>query len=113
MADRFRILLAGIASRPEQQLNKIPLLTESEKYQQLIEWNATAREYSSEKCLTEWIRHEPGSVAVTFDKETMTYGELDTRSNRLANYLRDRGVGSAGICVRIFCKERENKFYYY
>jgi amino acid adenylation domain-containing protein len=44
----------------------------------------------------------PEKVAVIFEGEQLTYRELDLRANRLANYLRDRGVGPetlVGLCV--------------
>jgi amino acid adenylation domain-containing protein len=44
----------------------------------------------------------PQKVAIVFESEQLTYGELDLRANRLANYLRNRGVGPetlVGLCV--------------
>ncbi len=44
----------------------------------------------------------PEKVAATFEGEQLTYRELDLRANRLANYLRDRGVGPetlVGLCL--------------
>ena len=35
----------------------------------------------------------PDRLAVVFDFETATYREIDQRANRLAHYLRRRGVG--------------------
>ena len=44
----------------------------------------------------------PEAVAVTFDDRSLTYGELETRSNRLAHHLRRLGVGPevlVGLCI--------------
>src|SRR6185369_16943898 len=50
----------------------------------------------------EQVEQTPDNVALICNEETWTYGELDSRANRLANYLRRHGVGPevrVGICV--------------
>ena len=44
----------------------------------------------------------PKAIAITDDGRVMTYGELDERANRLANYLIELGVGPeaiVGLCL--------------
>src|SRR5207245_3091198 len=41
MLGHFQTLLAGIAANPEQRLAELPLLTEAERQQLLVEWNYT------------------------------------------------------------------------
>jgi len=43
----------------------------------------------------------PRQIAVQFDGELMSYGELDRESNRLARLLRERGAGHGG-CVGLW-----------
>jgi non-ribosomal peptide synthetase component F len=43
----------------------------------------------------------PDAVAVSFEGDRVTYRELNARANRLARYLRSRGVGPE-ICVGIY-----------
>ena len=43
----------------------------------------------------------PDAIAVLFDDQQLTYSQLRTRSNQLARYLRDQGVGRGdlvGVC---------------
>ena len=50
----------------------------------------------------EQVRKAPEAVAVVFEGEELSYGELNRRANRLAHYLRELGVKPderVGICV--------------
>ena len=51
LAGHWQTLLAGIVANPNQPLSSLPLLTEQERRQQLVEWNATETEYPLEQCL--------------------------------------------------------------
>ncbi|SDW03851.1 amino acid adenylation domain-containing protein [Marininema mesophilum] len=43
------------------------------------------------------VKRTPDAVAVTFGKQSLTYRELNTKSNQLASCLRKRGVGPETI----------------
>jgi amino acid adenylation domain-containing protein len=46
---------------------------------------------------------QPSALAASFQRQCLTYAELDERSNRLAHYLTARGVGPGvpvAVCVR-------------
>ncbi|HEX5461232.1 MAG TPA: amino acid adenylation domain-containing protein [Steroidobacteraceae bacterium] len=50
----------------------------------------------------EQVDRTPAAVAVAYEEQSLTYGELNERANRLAGYLRERGVGPdvlVGICL--------------
>jgi amino acid adenylation domain-containing protein len=68
-------------------------------------WNATAREYPQRniaELFEDEARRRPEAVALIFGEEQVSYAELNRRANRLAHYLRKRGVGPdapVGLCL--------------
>src|SRR4028119_1823895 len=106
IAGNYQTLLLSILSNPEQSISALPLLTEAERYQLLVEWNNTTKEYPLNNCIhqlfEERVGKTPGSVAVVYEDEQLTYGELNAKANQLAHHLRTLGVGPevlVGICV--------------
>ena len=102
----FRVLLEGIVEDPDRRLSELPILTEGEKRQLLVEWNDTRRDYPKDKCIhqlfEQQVEKSPDAVAVVFEDQQLTYRELNTRANQLARYLRKLGVRPetlVGICV--------------
>src|SRR6185503_15485462 len=92
----FQNLLAAIVRTPNEQLARLSLLDEQEVQQQLLDLNATAVEYPTNLCLHQLVEasaaRTPDAVAVSCGSEVLTYAELDRRAERLAGYLRSRGV---------------------
>lgn len=91
MANHFERLLRSLTVTPEQNVFEAEMLSEAEVHQQLVEWNATKVEYPKDKCLHELFeiqaKHAPSSVAVVFEGQQLTYGELNKKANQLACYL--------------------------
>jgi amino acid adenylation domain-containing protein len=98
LAGHLETLLAGIIAQPEQRIGALPLLTETERHQLLIEWNDTHRNYPSTSCMHQifeaQVRQTPEAIAVIDEQCQLTYRELNEQANRLARYLRAIGVGS-------------------
>ncbi len=99
-------LLVGIVANPEQRLSDLPILTEPERHQLLVEWNETASEYQRDKCIHELfeaqVERSPEAIAVVLENEQLSYRELNRRANQLAHHLRTLGVGPdtlVGICM--------------
>ncbi|OXM48870.1 non-ribosomal peptide synthetase [Amycolatopsis alba] len=95
LAGHLETLIRVFTETPHAPVTRIPMLSEPEIGHLLRERNATAREVS-EGAVPELFearaRRAPDAVALVSDVETVTYGELDVRANRLANRLRDLGV---------------------
>src|SRR4029077_12072233 len=84
---------------------ELPMLTDRELRELLIERNQTAREFPK-GCLYEHVEaiaaSSPNEIAVVYEHERLSYSELNTRANQLAHYLGKRGVGRntrIGICL--------------
>ena len=106
MVGHYQTLLEGIVADPDRRISELPILTEAERHQLLIEWNNTEAEYPKDKCIhelfEEQVEKNPHAIAATFEGQELTYRELNTRANQLAHYLRGSGVGPeklVGICV--------------
>ncbi|WP_425526045.1 amino acid adenylation domain-containing protein [Halotia branconii] len=106
MTGHFVTLLEGIVANPETQISQLPLLTEVEQQQLLVEWNNTQAHYPLDKCVhqlfEEQVERTPDAVAVVFGNQKLTYQQLNIRANQLAHYLRSLGVKPdtlVGICV--------------
>ncbi len=106
LSGHFVNLLTGIIANPEQAISQLPLLTESETNQLLIEWNNTQVDYPEYKCIhqlfEEQVKRTPEAVAVVYSEQQLTYNELNCRANQLAHYLQSLGVKPeqlVGICL--------------
>jgi amino acid adenylation domain-containing protein len=106
MAEHWQKLLEGIVANPAQPLSELPLLTDAERHQVLVEWNDTRRDYA-QVCVHELfeaqVNRNSDAIAVTFENQQLSYRELNRRANQLAHYLRNLGVGPevlVGICVQ-------------
>ncbi len=106
MVSNLEVLLGAIVEDPDRPLSKLPLLTERERHQVLVDWNQTETDYPRDKTVhrlfEEQAEQAPEAVAVEFEGKRLTYGQLNERANRLARYLRKRGVGPevlVGLCV--------------
>lgn len=105
MSGHFEKLLEGIVNNPDQTLSALPLLTEVERARLLYELNQAKQplpEQRIQDLFDAQVARTPASIAAMFENEQATYAELNERANRLAHYLRARGVGPetrVGLCV--------------
>jgi amino acid adenylation domain-containing protein/non-ribosomal peptide synthase protein (TIGR01720 family) len=106
MTSHFQTLLAAIIANPNQPIGELPLLSQQERHQLLVEWNDTYTPYPQSKCIHELFEEQvektPNAVAVVYKDESLTYQQLNDRANQLAHYLQTLGVGAevlVGICI--------------
>ena len=80
----------------DRSVKAVSLLSPSEKHRLLVEWNATTASYPGDKCVHELfeaqVARTPHAVALAYEGTSITYGDLNSRANRLAHQLRALGV---------------------
>ena len=106
MMNHFQNLLAGLIANPEERISLLPLLSQAERQQLLVEWNDTKTDYPSDRCVQELfeqqVENRPEAVALISRSGQLTYRELNARANQLAHGLRKRGVTAdtrVGVCI--------------
>ena len=106
MMVHLQILLDGIVMDASQRISVLPLLTDDERHQLLMEHNNTGVGYAYEQPFHRLFEQQAAqcsdAVAVVFADELITYGELNRCANQLAHYLCRQGVGpeiGVGICM--------------
>ncbi|WP_229834825.1 non-ribosomal peptide synthetase [Streptomyces xantholiticus] len=97
LMSRLVRLLENAAELYDLPVGRISLLGPEERHQLLVAWNDTESDERDARPvpalfgdLAAW---SPSAAAVVGDAGTLSYGELDTRANRLAHRLLAAGVG--------------------
>ncbi len=92
----FQTLLEGVVANPAMPMAELPVMTEAERHQVVVEWNDTKVEYPKGQCIHQLfeaqVAQTPEAIAVVFEEEQLTYEELNVRANQLAHYLEGLGV---------------------
>ncbi|NEO49170.1 MAG: amino acid adenylation domain-containing protein, partial [Moorea sp. SIO4A3] len=106
MVSHYENLLSAAVETPERPVSQLPLMTEPELDQILVEWNNTKTDYPKDKCIhqlfEEQVEKTPDAVAVVFEGQLLTYSQLNSKANQLAHHLQTLGVKPemlVGICV--------------
>lgn len=97
MLAHFCSILEQMLSRMDGNVAEITALTEDERRQVLVTWNAT-REAYPQTIPVQWlfedqVRRTPHVLALKFEEETLTYAQLNEQANQLAHFLRMLHVG--------------------
>ncbi len=107
----YKNLLESAITDPDQTIAQLDLLTPEEYQHLVVDFNATESPFGYENpdhdmCLhrlfESQVEKSPDAVAVVFEDQAITYGELNRKANRLAHYLQLLGIGPdtiVGICV--------------
>ena len=89
-------LLQQMACNLDAPVDTLHYLTPEESQGILVDWNRTRRDYPTDVCLHELFEQQvarsPDAVALIYDEQQLTYGQLNARANQLAHLLREQGV---------------------
>jgi amino acid adenylation domain-containing protein/non-ribosomal peptide synthase protein (TIGR01720 family) len=95
MARHYITLLHAAMAAPEAPLYRLDILSPEERHRLVRSVNATEREVpeATLPALFEaQVAHTPDAVALIFGKQSLSYGELNTQANCLAQHLCGRGM---------------------
>ncbi|HTD27755.1 MAG TPA: amino acid adenylation domain-containing protein, partial [Xanthomonadaceae bacterium] len=93
-------LLNTVALAPEQTIDQIDLLGDTERTRILSNANASAQpvaEATLPELFERQVAKTPDSIAAVFEDTSLTYAELNVRTNRLAHLLIADGIGPEQI----------------
>jgi amino acid adenylation domain-containing protein len=97
LCGQVKLALMGMAEGGERRLGQLELITAGER-EQLLSQERPVQEADSQRCVDEMFSHlarlHPDTIAVVCEQESISYGHLDSRSDRLAARLQRSGIGA-------------------
>jgi amino acid adenylation domain-containing protein len=101
MLAHFEKLLHGALDNPDRRLAELPLMSDQERAQVLVEWNQTAADYprdlSIHKAFENQIARIPDATALLYEGKRWTYRQINDEANRLSHLLAKKGIGSGSL----------------
>ena len=102
----FETFLTGIADDVDSRIADLHLMSIPQRQEVIVDWNATELDYPTQSTLHEEFsstaKQSPERPAVVFESQTLSYGEVEASSNRIARFLQSQDIGAGdlvGICV--------------
>jgi amino acid adenylation domain-containing protein len=99
-------LLDALTNAPDTPAMSLQIMSEPERYRIIESFNATQAPYPKHQLIHQLFEAQvgrtPDAIAVVYADEYLTYDQLNSKADRLANYLRRRCVGPGcfvGLCV--------------
>ncbi|MDJ1640423.1 non-ribosomal peptide synthetase [Streptomyces pakalii] len=96
LADRLVTVLSRAVARPDTPIGSLGVLFAGEEGTLLRGWNPSGDHHGTPSVLDRFARaaaDHPDAPALTHEGDTLTYAELDARTNALARLLLSYGVG--------------------
>ncbi len=97
-ASHYINILNTIISNTETNISDIDMISEAEKEQILYSFNNTKVDYPSDKTIMELfeeqVRKTPNNICIVYEKQELTYQELNEKANKYARYLLANSIDS-------------------
>ncbi|QEM10873.1 non-ribosomal peptide synthetase [Mucilaginibacter rubeus] len=107
MAGHYSQLITSVIIQPATEINKLQLLSKAEELQ-LALFNETEANYPKEENIVSLFEAQsiktPEVIALVFEDETISYGELNEHANQIAHFLIKQGIGKESLVA--ICIER-------
>ena len=95
LRDNFINLVSNLVAGNELPVSSAPVISEEEK-QKVLGFTETITPYPKDKTIVqlfeEQVLKNPDKIAIVFHKESLTYDQLNRKSNQLARTLREKSV---------------------
>lgn len=99
--DSLEAMIGFIVANPNTKIGAIEWPENSAFAEKIAQFNNTKTVYNKDTCITELIEKNamlyPDKVAINFQNSTLTYTELVSKTNQLANYLIKQGIGPGNM----------------
>jgi amino acid adenylation domain-containing protein/non-ribosomal peptide synthase protein (TIGR01720 family) len=106
MGKHLERLIRYVIDEPDKPLSEASILAPKERHQVLHDFSQQPPQPLERRFVHQVIAghaaQQPDKVAIRFGDDTLTYQQLDQRSNQIAHWLQHRGVGPetvVGWCV--------------
>jgi amino acid adenylation domain-containing protein len=106
LLEQLPALIAAAVADPAGAIGALPAVDEEQAHRQAVEFNRTGADFAADGLAHQTFEaraaQAPDRAALTFGPDTLTYGELNARANRLARRLRDLGARPetpVGVCL--------------
>ena len=110
-ANHYQMILKDVLDNLQKQISEIEIVSPQEKNIILNDFNNTHVDYPRDKNLVtlwqEQVQKTPNNIALVFENQSMTYLQLDEKSNQLAHFLLNNQVEKGDIVPILMDKSLE------
>ncbi len=94
--ESYEAFLHSFVRDPNQKSAGLSLLSIDQKQKMIVDWNASQLDYPIDSGvhheISKQAKRTPDRIAVEFGEASLTYTELEKRSNQVARFLKTEGV---------------------
>lgn len=91
LMSHYEVLLKSCLTHPDISLSEHTILIQHEYQQIIVDWNKTEEPYQNKfahQLFEEQVKKQPDHIAAIYGELSVTYRELNSKTNQLAHYLK-------------------------